>query len=225
MTDKKRAAVIMGITVLSCAVMAVIDGFIEPPYAVKSAFKLVMFVALPLLYMVAAGDSGFRRRLIPKKKRLGASLAVGLAVYAFIVGGFFLLRDHIDFSAVTASLAGGEGVTRDNFIFVAVYISFINSFCEELMFRGFAFGGLRGVVSGRMAYAFSSVTFAAYHIAIMSGWFSPVIFALMMVGLFAGGMIFDFIDDGAESVYPSWVIHIFANLGINTVGLLLFGII
>ena len=93
------------------------------------------------------------------------------------------------------------------------------------MFRGFAFGGLRGVVSGRAAYAFSAVIFAIYHVAIMSGWFSPLIFALMLIGLFAGGMIFNFIDDGAESVWPSWVIHIFANLGINTVGLMLFGII
>lgn len=227
MTDKRRAASAVCITVFSCIVMAVIDGIVEPPYAVKSAVKLVMFVVLPLIYMISTGDDKMRRRFSLRENAAvyGAALGVGVCIYALIVGGFFLLRGVVDFSAVTESLAGGEGVTRDNFIYVAVYISFINSFCEELMFRGFSFGVLRDRMSGRAAYVFSSAAFAAYHVAIMSGWFSPIIFVLLIAGLAAGGAIFDFFDDRAGTIYPSWIIHIFANLGINTVGLVLFGII
>ena len=227
-TKHRRAAVIIAITLLSCAVMAVTDGVIEPPYAVKSAVKLVMFIALPILYMTVSHDDDFRRMFVPKKKRLLPALAVGVCVYILIVVGYFVLRGVVDFSAVTDSLASGEGVTRDNFIYVAIYISFVNSFCEEVIFRGLAFGALSCCASGRFAYVFSSVTFAVYHIAIMSGWFSPVIFILLIAGLAVGGLIFDAIDDSADGngcVYPSWVIHMFANLGINTVGLLLFEII
>ena len=229
MTKRRRAAVIIMIVLLSCAVMAVVDGIIEPSYAVKSAVKLVMFVAVPVLYMAASKDDDFRNMLIPKKKRLHAALAVGLFVYALIVGGYFVLRGSVDFSAVTDSLAQGEGVTRDNFVYVAIYISVVNSFCEELIFRGLSFGALKCYTSRRFAYAFSSVTFSAYHVAIMSGWFSPAVFVLLLAGLAAGGLVFDFIDDtkdgGRDCIYPSWVIHMFANLGINTIGLILFGII
>lgn len=227
MSDSKRTWTAVVITVFACAVMAVVDGVISPPYAVKSAVKLVLFVGLPLLYLFASKDESFRRRFIPGKGR-GAYISaavVGVCVYALIVGGYFALRGIFDFSAVTASLAGGEGVTRDNFPLVAVYISFVNSFCEELMFRGFAFGVLCDRFSRRAAYAFSSVAFALYHVAIMSGWFSPLMFSLLLVGLFLGGVIFDIFDDKCGTLYPSWMIHIAANLGINTVGLILFGII
>lgn len=227
MTDKRRAFAAVVITVLACVVMAVVDGIIEPPYAVKSAVKLVLFVALPITYMISTGDEKFRLRFVPRGSAAvyGAALGAGVCIYAIIVGGYFLLRGVVDFSAVTTSLSEGEGVTRDNFIYVAVYISFVNSFCEELMFRGFSFGVLCDRASRRVAYVFSSVAFAVYHVAIMSGWFSPFMFVLLVAGLAAGGAIFDFVDDGAGTVYPSWIIHIFANLGINTVGLVLFGII
>lgn len=227
MSDSKRIRTAVVLTVISCAVMAVVDGVISPPYAVKSAVKLVFFVGVPLIYMVKTDDSAPRRFFVPCRERSPyiAAGAIGIAVYALIVGGYFVLRGVFDFSAVTESLAGGEGVTRDNFIFVALYISFINSFCEEFMFRGFAFGVMRGRVPRLAAYAFSSAAFALYHIAIMSGWFSPLLFALLLAGLFAGGVIFDLFDDRFGTVYPSWIIHICANLGINTVGLVLYGII
>lgn len=227
MTDKKRVKYSSAITLLACASMAVVDGIISPPYAVKSAIKLVFFVALPLLYMFLSRDDMLRRRISPGKntRAYAAAAAVGILVYAVIVGGFFALRGIVDFSAVTESLASGEGVTRDNFIFVALYISFVNSFCEELLFRGFAFGVLSDRAGRRAAYIFSSAAFALYHIAIMSGWFSPVTFALLIAALFLAGAVLDFFDERCGTVFPSYIIHIFANLGINTVGLILFGII
>ena len=225
MSNRKRALVISLIVLFACAVMAIVDGIIQPPYIMKSAIKLVCFVAVPIIYMICSRDDRFRKCLKPSKKRIILAFAIGICVYGVIVGGYFLLRGVIDFSGITNSLINGEGVTRENFVYVALYISFVNSFCEELIFRGLAFGALGGAVSRRIAYPFSALTFAVYHVAIMNGWFSPFIFVLMIVGLAVGGMIFDRIDDGVDSIYPSWIIHLFANLGINTVGLVLFGII
>ena len=107
----------------------------------------------------------------------------------------------------------------------AAYITLCNSFVEELFFRGFAFLALERAVGRRFAYAFSAAAFSVYHAAILDGWFSPLIFVLMLAGLFAGGLIFDFLADKSRTVYPSWFLHMAANLGINTIGLILFGII
>ena len=224
MTDKKRAIMIIVIVLTGCAVMAVTDGVVVAPYALKSAIKLIYFVAIPIIFMVLSREECLKM-LKPNKKRIILAFALGLGVYGVIVGGYFALRGVIDFSGITGLLIDGEGVTRDNFIFVALYISFINSFCEELMFRGFAFGALSKLIPRPVAYAFSALAFAVYHVAIMTGWFSPLVFVLAIVGLGAAGVIFNRIDDGADSIYPSWIIHLFANLGINTVGLILFGII
>lgn len=225
---RQRAVAAVVLTLLACAAMAFIDGVVEPPYAVKSAIKLVLLVILPIAYMLIAGGRAMKNMLDPRKcKRtpMLAALGVGACVYAVIVGGYFALRGVFDFSAIVDSLAAGEGVTRENFPLVALYISVVNSFAEETMFRLFAFGVLRGAGMKKTAYVFSSLAFALYHIAIMSGWFSPLLFALLLAGLFAGGLIFDFADDKADSVYPSWIIHMCANLGTNTVGLVLFSIL
>ena len=58
-----------------------------------------------------------------------------------------------------------------------------------------------------------------------AGWFNIGIFVLALVGLMLAGIIFNFLDEKSESIYTSWVVHMFANFGINTVGFILFGMI
>ncbi len=87
------------------------------------------------------------------------------------------------------------------------------------------FLGLKKVWNENLAYIFSAAVFALYHIAMMTGWFSPVLFVLAMAGLFAGGLIFNYLNSKSENIYTSWLVHMFANFAINTIGLLLFGII
>ena len=71
---------------------------------------------------------------------------------------------------------------------------------------------------------FSAAAFAAYHVAILDGWFSWWVYGLCMLGLFLGGLIFNYLDRRG-SLLPSWLAHAGANLAINTVGLIMFGIL
>ncbi len=221
----KCAAYVAAATVLGCAVMAIVDGVISPTYAVKSAVKIVLFAGLPIVFALCFDKDALRSILLHRKKGIILSLLIGMAIYAFIVGGYFALRGVFDFSAVTSSLTSGEGVTRDNFLYVAAYISICNSLLEELFFRGFAFHTLNKYMNRGIAYVFSALSFAVYHVAIMSGWFSPLLFVLLVAGLFAGGVIFNYLDEKTGSIYPSWIVHMFANLATNTVGCVLFGIL
>ena len=66
--------------------------------------------------------------------------------------------------------------------------------------------------------------FALYHIFIMSGWFSFGVFTLLLIALMLAGLIFDYLDRKG-TVYNSWALHMFANLGINTIGFMMFGLI
>ncbi len=223
--DKKRLRLTAVLLLIGVAAMAVIDGVISPPYAVKSACKVVLFGVFPITAMLLTKNRGFFRVLKPSKRGLLLSLSLGIALYAVIVGGYLLLRGVFDFSSVTASLTEGEGVTKENFPVVALYISVCNSFLEEFFFRGFAFLGLSTILDRRIAHTVAASAFAVYHIAIMSGWFSPLLFVLLLAGLYLGGVVFNILDEKTGDIFPSWILHAFANLGINTVGLILFGII
>ncbi len=225
MKIKKRALAIILIVLCGCVLTALADGVWNLPYFPKSCVKLALFVGVPVCYMVLSRDERMKTFLKPKKRRLLPAFLVGICVYGVIVGGYFLFRNIVDFSGVTKSLAEGEGVTKDNFLYVALYISLVNSLCEELFFRGFAFGALSGECKRLFSYLFSALAFALYHVTILTDWFSPLIFVLLIAGLFLVGLLFDRFDDGADSIYPSWIVHLFANLGINTVGCILFGMI
>ena len=183
-----------------------------------------MFLVIPVIYFYNK-EKEIKKILIPSKKGLLKSFLLGIGIYAIILGAYFIFKNIYDFSNITDVLTKNVGVSKNNFIFVSFYIAFCNSFLEEWFFRGIAFLNIIKYVGRKKAYFFSSFMFAIYHILIMKGWFSPVIFVIVMLGLIIGGYIFNYLDEKNENIYNSWMLHMFANFSINTIGLLLFGII
>lgn len=221
--DKKKTqtAAIIAVVILGCAVMALVDGALKPAYAVKSAIKIVFFLAIPLIYLLSAKTEGLKELLMPSKKGLSKAVLLGVGIYAVIIAAFLIFRNVYDFSSIVGLLQSNAGVDKSNFIYVAVYISFFNSLLEEFFFRGLAFLTLLPKIGRKRAYLFSSLTFAVYHIAIMTGWFSLPLFLLAMAGLALGGCIFIYLDEKSGSIYSSWAAHAFANFALNTIGLIL----
>ena len=205
--------------------MAVVDGIIQPDYFIKSVIKLILFLAVPLIYGAYTKDINLKSLFKINKKGMGIAFMLCIPVFLVILGGYFAFKNVFDFSLVTTALTGNIGVTKSNFPFVALYISFVNSLLEEFFFRGFAFLALKRISGSVFAYVFSSLMFALYHIAMMTGWFSPIVFVITLAGLFAGGLIFNYLNDKTDSLYPSWFVHMFANFAINLIGFMLFGII
>lgn len=219
---KKRSLwQILLLTVFCCAVMTVVDGVIRPAYAVKSAIKILTFGALPAALCLRNRQLRFFSWLRFEKKGFGVALVLGIGVYAVILGGYFLVSNFFDFSSIVDSLSQNAGVTKDNFLYVSLYISFVNSLLEELFFRGFVFGNLKAVSGRKLAYCFSAGMFALYHTAMMAGWFSPWLFLLVMAGLTVGGALFNWLNERTGTLYCSWLVHMAANFAINTVGFLL----
>lgn len=207
---------------VGCVVMTLVDGVVQPGYIAKSLVKLALFIGLPLLCARRCGTFTLRGLFRTDRRGVLTALALGAAVYAVVLAAYFALRGVFDFSALTTELTAQTGVTRGNFLFVALYISFANSLLEEFFFRGFAFLTLRRFASRRFAYVFSAFAFAAYHLAMMQGWFSVWVTLLALLGLTAGGVIFDRVDEPDGSILRSWLVHMCANFATNTVGFILF---
>ncbi|MBQ8559334.1 MAG: CPBP family intramembrane metalloprotease [Tyzzerella sp.] len=207
--------------------MCFVDGIISPPYLYKSIIKIVLFLLIPMGYFLLYKEKGayLKKLFIPKKKDFLLALLLGIGVFGIIIIAYFVLRYYIDLNTIKESLTTGIGVTADNFVYVAIYISFVNSLLEEFFFRGYAFLILREESGKKFAYIFSSAMFAFYHVGMTSGWFNILIYILSMLGLFVGGCIFNYLNEKCENIYPSWLVHMCANFGINTIGFILFGVI
>ena len=212
----KQTQRILCTIVLICLSMAFVEAVLQPGYAVKSAIKLLLFAAA----VCTLGD--VRRWFCREGLELG--LLLGGGIFAVILLAFFLFRPFLDLDAIAAGLLSKEGVSRENFLWVALYISIFNSLLEELLFRGLGYLELRRHAPEGFAMVFSAAAFAAYHVAILDGWFTWWVYGLCMLGLFVGGLIFNFLDRKG-SLLPSWLAHAGANLAINTVGLIMFGLL
>ena len=212
---------------LCTMLMSFIDGVIVPPYWLKSMFKIILFLIVPSVCILVNKEHKrhFKKLFIPQKKDFLLSLGLGIAIFAIILLGFWLLGDYIDFEGIVNNLTSGIGVNANNFIYVALYISFCNSLLEEFFFRGYAFLLMKEVSSRKNAYIFSAAMFAIYHAGMMTGWFNVFIYAIAMIGLFVAGCLFNWLNDKCNNIYPSWLVHMFANFGINLVGAIIFGIV
>ena len=210
------------LVIIACIVMGIVDAVIQPGYAIKSAIKIIMFLLIPIVYGLFLKEFNIKNLMKPDKKGLCIALCLGFVIYGVVLGAYWIFKDVFDFSALTGSLNETTGVNKSNFLWVAIYISFVNSLLEEFFFRGFSFITLKKLTSRRFAYVFSSMAFALYHIAMMIGWFGLPVILISLVGLFIGGMIFNRFDEKSENIYLSWLIHMFANFATNTIGFILF---
>lgn len=199
--------------VFSCRAMAFVETVIEPAYFVKSAVKVLLFVVLPFCLLREKAE---KSPALTGKKILGL-LALGAGVYAVVFGAYYFTKGVFDYSRLVNSLSADQNVTADSFLPVALYISLCNSFVEEYLFRFTAFIRLSGHTSRKTAYLFSSLGFAAYHIAMLASSFPPILLVLAVAGLAAGGGIFCFLDERDKTIYNSWIVHMFADLRIMTI--------
>ena len=225
MKKKQSLYIILAVTLLSLAV-TLIDAFIAPAYFVKVLFKVIFFLLIPMSYFFffKSEKEGFKKLFRFQKQTMLKALLFGVAIYAVILGGYFLTRNYFDYSGIVSSI-GKMGIDGDNFLYVSIYIALINSFLEEFFFRGFGFITLSAHTGKRFSYIFSSALFAVYHAGMMRGMFELPILILVFVGLFIGGCIFNYLNGSSENIYTSWAAHMCANFAINTVGFIVLGVI
>jgi len=223
---KKRSTyIIISVIILALAVCFT-DAIIKPNYAIKSFIKIIFYLLIPIIYFIFNKDeiNDFKKLFYFNKKDIPKAIILSISVYLTIVLGYFLVRNYIDFSHVTTNLTNNMGITPSNFIFVTLYIAFINSFLEEFFYRGYAFITLKKHINKTIAYIFSSSIFAFYHIGMILESFHFPDIILVIIGLFIGGCIFNYLNEKSNNIYLSWIVHMFTNFGINTVGFILFNI-
>ena len=116
--------------------MYFIEFYINRVYFIKSIYKLLIFVGLLLLYCIFDKEVRFIEYLTLKNKdQIKFALALGFGVFIFVQAGYFALKGFIDLNNISAVLENNLGISRENFIFVSLYISFLrNCFSEGLVY-------------------------------------------------------------------------------------------
>ena len=222
---QKRIYVIAS-TVACALAMSFVDGVIQPPYGLKSFLKVVLFLLVPLGYFghFRAWDS-LKALFLLKKRELAVALALGIGAFGVITGGYMVISRFFSLEEAIWQMTAEGGVNPGNFLYVSFYIALVNSMLEEFFFRGYAFLNLKSLTSRPVAYLFSAVLFAVYHLGMVSGNGNPLIWGAALILLTASGLILNALNEHSGSILTSWLLHMCANLGINAVGFYVFGMI
>lgn len=224
---RKHKGIHLLLIALGCILTYFMDAQHHFTYGERAGIKVGLFFVLPVIYALfvprfdlfsifrrTKGDDSFKK-----------SLVLGLLVYVSLLVLYILIRDFIDLETIESTMAANMMITKENFIVIAIYISFINSLLEEFFFRGFAFLKLKKRTGRFFAYGVSSFAFAIYHFSIIDGWVNPLLTFLGLLGLFLSGVFFNFLNERNDNIFNSYMVHMFANFAINTIGLQMFGII
>lgn len=207
----------------ACVLLYIVEQVLAANYLVKTLAKIVLFGGIPWYYYRSLGRStSGSSKVTLKSLRIGTLL--GADAFGVILATYAVLQGLLDLPAIALELQQKSQITPSNFLLVGLYITFGNSFLEELFFRGFIFRALHGLGQARLAYWYSSLLFGLYHIAIFQTWFSPWLIGLALLGLASIGLIFNWINAQANHLYNSWLAHILADAAIILIGLRMFAI-
>ncbi len=218
---------IIAASTLSCALLYWIEQGIGVSYLLKTAFKLLLLISVPIIY----------ERFVKKEKAeilnfknwrhtsVWPGLIFGVVFASVLLLAYFLVGPQIELPRIAAELENKLKINPANFLFVGLYITLGNSFIEEFFFRGFIFLTLLESGRPKTAYLLSSCLFAIYHVAIFRNWFSPPIFLLALFGLIVVGLLFSWMDARHHNFVNSWIAHALADSVIIIIGMHMFGMI
>lgn len=215
---KKHIEIILA-SFFVCFAIFLAEQMLHINYLGKLSIKPALFLLIPLAYY------GFKiQKEQFRLKNIKKAVILGGIFFATLIVSYIVLSEFIDLSIISKDLEQRYNISKSIFIFVGLYIIFINSFLEEFFFRGFIFLNI-AKENKLFAHIYSALLFSIYHTSIFLSWFSDQILLVSLIGLFAVGIFFNILDEKEKSIIPSWISHIFADIAIIIIGLIMFGII
>lgn len=207
------------VSLVSVSLLFIIEQVLVVDYLIKTLSKIVLFsISILLVHHFAKQKVTYLSPRGIDKKRRKISVGIGLGAFFILMVAYFILRSFIDFSIIESDLAQ-KNITKESFLIIGLYITFGNSFLEELYFRGFIFKNLQQS-NKKFAYLYSSLLFSIYHTAIFLTWFNPALFLLALIGLFVIGLVFCWLNEHSTNIYNSWFVHVLADTAIIIIALL-----
>ncbi len=216
-----------------------INKYRKKIYWIRSGIKVIIFVGAALLILRKEVKIRSEKEKEKLAKEVIKEKAIGLKellrwpkkipklVYYILGFGILLIiiipqvADKFVNIDQIADTIYKKGMNRKNIIFVYAYIAIVNSFIEELMFRGIGYIELKKHIPERYACSISAMLFALYHIAIVNGAVNIWLTVLSVLALYIAGVVLNKMDKKTDTIIPSYMVHSLSNWILNIIGYLI----
>ncbi|MEM7246570.1 MAG: CPBP family intramembrane glutamic endopeptidase [Acidobacteriota bacterium] len=174
----------------------------------------IWLLAFPLFWLLKVERShlGFRR---PSRAGWLAGLAQGLLLIIVMLAGFALFGSQL-VDPATVQAQASENRLNEPLIFLGffLYICLVNSLIEEIVWRGFVGQQWLTLVGRAWAPPLSALCFTIHHTVALSLQMGWVATALGSLGVFVGGMLWSWLYQRYDSLWPGWVSHVGADIAV-----------
>jgi membrane protease YdiL (CAAX protease family) len=150
-------------------------------------------------------------------------LGVG-AIQALVLGSTIFLaywligRPGIDVATVRATLEPMGLMVPGQYLAGATYWVLGNSLIEEYVYRWFILRQCERLMPGPAAIVVSALVFTAHHVVAMASYLPPGLTALASTGVLIGGLLWAWCYLRYRSIWPGWISHLGADVGIFVSG-------
>ena len=193
------------------------NGDIELGKAIWLLAKIWLIV-LPVVWLLYV-DGGKLSWSPTSKKGVIAGFVAAIAVGAVILGTYLIAKDSVIDPVQVKELMIELGISSPaKFLIFASSMSLLNSLMEEYVWRWFVFSKFKVLFGAKPAIVLSAIFFTIHHVVIVWSLGSLWIVFLGSIGLFAGGVIWAWLYNKYNSIWPGWICHVAADTAIMWVG-------
>ena len=188
-------------------------GDIEIGKAIWLLAKLWL-VALPVAWLLYV-DGGKLSLSPTSKKGIVAGLVSAIPVGAVILGLYMFAKDSLIDPAESKRIIAEMGISSPgNFLIFAFSMSLVNSLMEEYVWRWFVFSKFKVLFGARPAIVLSAFFFTLHHVVIVWSLGTLWLVFLGVIGLFVGGIVWGWLYNKYNSIWPGWICHVAADTAI-----------
>ena len=186
---------------------------------VWSAAKLWLMTG-PLVCWVAINRQKVRLPFFDYRGLIAGLLSAILLALVIIIAYWLFARPYVDFTALQSMLTGVGVDSVSKYLLLALYLTLVNSLMEEYVYRWFIYTQLAALIPKMAAVVCSAVIFTLHHTLVLSAYIPWGFNLLASLGVFTGGLIWSCLYARYYRIWPAYISHIGADIGVFVVGYL-----
>ncbi|QOS99573.1 CPBP family intramembrane metalloprotease [Brevibacterium sp. JNUCC-42] len=220
--EKRKRHPLLILICYSCfATLTIFYGLVERHSLLITfvGFHFVTCLIIPIFHACWEGNLavkwreawGLHRHQERKLKGIWWGIISGILLFMLICFGFHLLLLSGMSTEWMRLKLFSWGLTDGSKWWFALYMTVGNSLLEELLWRGFLLERLLYNMSLSKAILLSSFFYTLYHFIIGATLFGAQIGLLATFLVFVTGMFWGWLRRTYQSIYPTWISHLFAD--------------
>ena len=161
----------------------------------------------------------------PPRRTLRDGVLLGLGLGGFIALVYALVAHPlVDPAGIQAAAAASGFGDKQTYVVMTIGICLVNALLEEYAFRWFLYGRARALFGPILGGVVGALIFAAHHVFVLTAYFDTGLVWLGSIGVFIGGLLWTWLYERRDSVWPAYVSHIVVDVVLLGIGwMLLFG--